>query len=126
MGRKLQMQLQVLLPNRMSWILKKKLFTIMCSIPITTMLLIQTYWFVRIQRRLERLCLQLPQNLPSRTEGLRFYHEKYIKEVDQKKIKYEADLDKKVIEWTKQIEEWKKSALASLKSKISCLYPKSY
>merc|ERR1739838_461741 len=28
--------------------------------------------------------------------------------------------------WTKKIEEWKKSALASLKSKISCLYPKSY
>merc|ERR1739838_1143266 len=25
-----------------------------------------------------------------------------------------------------KIEEWKKSALASLKSKISCLYPKSY
>merc|ERR1739838_44694 len=55
-----------------------------------------------------------------------FVHEKYIKEVDAKKVQYEADLDKKVIEWTNQIEEWKKSALASLKSKISCLYPKSY
>merc|ERR1739838_1052700 len=39
-----------------------------------------------------------------------FDHEKYIKEVDAKKVQYEADLDKKVIEWTKQIEEWKKSA----------------
>merc|ERR1739838_1139204 len=46
-----------------------------------------------------------------------FEHEKYIKEVDAKKAQYEADLDKKVIGWTKQIEEWKKSALASLKSK---------
>merc|ERR1739838_97391 len=44
----------------------------------------------------------------------------------QRRVHGEADLDKKVIEWTKQIEEWKKSALASLKSKISCLYPKSY
>merc|ERR1739838_131646 len=49
-----------------------------------------------------------------------FDHDKYVKEVDAKKVQYEADLDKKVIEWTKQIEEWKKSAMASLKSKISC------
>merc|ERR1739838_930924 len=94
--RKLQMQLQVLLPNRMSWILKKKLLTIMCSIPITTMLLIQTYWLCAFNADWNGCAYNCLRTCPAEQKVCVFDHDKYIKEVDAKKVQYEADLDKKV------------------------------